>query len=185
MIQLSRDSLVFQMSDGDSIPCTAEAVTIELIGEAAQLLDPELIRHAARAVLHYFKIEQGRDFVSLGEFSQALTTVLRGFGLAVEPAPTDPPGRRVAEADLRRLACESGKAFELGFFPRLRDELRRRLGPSPQVLRFKGLRGCVKQLTGARRWSRRCQQLSDQIVEYLRGCLHADVRSSSCSLVVQ
>jgi len=35
-------------------------VTVELIGEAAAELDPELIRNAARAVLHYFKVEMGR-----------------------------------------------------------------------------------------------------------------------------
>jgi len=35
--------------------------------------------------------------------------------------------RRVLRSDLRKLACESGKGFELVFFPRLRDELRQQL----------------------------------------------------------
>jgi hypothetical protein len=52
-------------------------------------------------------------------------------------------------------------------------------------LRFRGLRGCVKQLAGARRWSLRCEKLQEQIVEYLRGCLSAEPEQNDCSLVVE
>ena len=55
MIQLHSDCLVFKSETGQAIPCSAELVTIELIGEAARLLDPDLLQHAAAAVLHYFK----------------------------------------------------------------------------------------------------------------------------------
>lgn len=184
MIQLHSDYLMFQMPDGGAVPCSAEMVTVELVGEAAKLLDPELIRNAASAVLHYFKCELGRSFVSVGEFSQALGRVLRGFGLLVT-TPETPASPRLVESDLRELACESGKGFELAFFPRLRGELRQQLNQSPRVLRFKGLRGCVKQLVGARRWSGRCQQLNDQIVDYLRHCLGDEDHADSCALVVE
>jgi hypothetical protein len=53
------------------------------------------------------------------------------------------------------------------------------------VLRFHGLRGCVKQLAGARRWSVRCEQLRYQIVEYLRQCLTAEPEQNDCALVVE
>jgi hypothetical protein len=52
-------------------------------------------------------------------------------------------------------------------------------------VRFRGLRGCVKQLAGARRWSHRCERLQDQIVEYLRGCLTAEPEQNECALVVE
>ena len=55
MIQLNQDALVFQMPGGDSIPCSAEMVTVQLIGDSNDGLDPEVIRNAAQAVLHYFK----------------------------------------------------------------------------------------------------------------------------------
>ena len=58
------------------------------------------------------------------------------------------------------------------------------IGESPEVLRFVGLRGCVKQLAGAQRWSPRCESLSDQIVEFLRQCWQSENASASCSLVV-
>jgi hypothetical protein len=67
----------------------------------------------------------------------------------------------------------------------LRDELRFQLDQSPQLVRFNGLRGCVKQLAGTRRWTRRCQSLSDQIVDYLRHCLSNESNANRCSLLVR
>jgi hypothetical protein len=184
MIQLHPDCLLFKTPGGEAIPCSAELISVNLLGEAADLLDHDLVENAARAVLHYFKVEQGKTFVSMREFSLVLAKVLRGFGLSVNQAEAAAPPRRISESDLRQLACESGKGFELAFFPRLRDELRQQLNQSPQVLRFKGLRSCVKQLAGARRWTDRCQCLSDQIVDYLRRCLSDDPGAKSCSLMV-
>ena len=63
--------------------------------------------------------------------------------------------------------------------------MRQQLQQSPRVLRFRGLRGCVKQLAGARRWSHRCQTLHNRIVEYLRECLSAEARQGGCALVVE
>ena len=92
---------------------------------------------------------------------------------------------RIVEADLQKLAASSSEAFELAFFPRLRDELRTQLRQSPQLLRFRGLRNCVLRLTGARRWTHRCRNLQDQIVSYLRECLAAETQTASCALVVE
>jgi hypothetical protein len=184
MIELHPDCLMFQLPGGESIPCSAEVIAVKLLGEAADLLDHHLVQNAARAVLHYFKVEQHKTFVSVGEFSQALASVLRGFGLGVHSVDAAQVPRRVLESDLRELACESGPGFELAFFQRLRDQLQRQLTESPQIIRFTGLRGCVKQISGARRWTGRCQRLSDHIVEYLRDCMSSQHGTTNCSLVV-
>ncbi len=68
--------------------------------------------------------------------------------------------------------------------PQRLDAVRRELDGSPTVLRFSGLRECVKRLTGAKRWSAHCQALNDQIVDYLRTCLGAERSGASCALVV-
>jgi tetratricopeptide (TPR) repeat protein len=73
--------------------------------------------------------------------------------------------RRLNESHRARLRVEVG---------RLRKELRQQLARSPRRLVFRGLRGCVKQLAGARRWSARCEKLQEQIIEYLRQCLTAE-----------
>ena len=185
MIRLHPDFLVFKLSNGDQIPCSAESITIELMGDSVDQLDPAIIKNAAAAVLHYFRDELEREAVSVGEFSEALEKILRGFGFSVTSS-SDPetPATRVVESDLCRLASQSGKGFELLFFPRLRQELHDQLSSSPEVLRFSGLRGCVKQLTGAKRWTNRCQRLNDQIVEFLRICLCEEHSRPACALVV-
>ncbi len=183
MIQMHRDYLLFETPKGELIPCSAELAAVELVGEAATSLDPELIQQAARAVLHYFREDLGRTTVSVAEFTKALEHALRTLGLSVlsEPHESGP----VCSCDLRQLAAGADRAFELSFFTLLRDEMRARLGDAPQVLRFHGLRGCVKQLVGAKRWSQRCQVLNDQIVDYLRACLATESAAGSCGLVIR
>jgi hypothetical protein len=183
MIQLHRDYLLFETAKGQIIPCSAELIAVELIGEAMEKLDPDLVHQAAAAVLHYFKEDLGWTTVSVGEFSQALADALEALGLQISSDET-PGSGRVSRYDLRRLAGGSGRTLELCFFPRLREEFRTRLARSPDVLQFHGLRACVKQLTGAKRWTHRCEALSDQIVEYLRACLETESVSRSCRLMI-
>jgi hypothetical protein len=187
MIQLNPDCLIFRTASGDNIPCSAELVTIELMGDAVNFVDPEIIRNASSAVLQYFRKELGRESVTVAEFSEALEKVLRGFGFSVAGAAKEEakkPSERVAEADLSQLASAAGKGFELIFYANLRGEVRRGLQESADMLRFRGLRDCVKHMTGARRWCDRCEKMSDQIVEYLRTCLTVEPKKSSCALVV-
>lgn len=186
MILLAEDCLVFHTATGEGIPYSAEMISVEILGDAASALDPEFVKHAAAAVFHYFRDELGRQTVTVAEFTLALEKVLRGFKLS---AATRPEARetkpRVVRSDLCRLVAESGKGCELFFFPRLRDELRTQLRDSPQMVCFQGIRPCVKQLVGARRWSTRCQSLHDQIVDYLRTSLSHEGGGGNCALLVK
>src|SRR5262245_48824759 len=183
MITLSTDCLLFQLANGESVPFSAEMISIELSGDGCGKFDPHFVQHAANAVFHYFKHDLGRLTVTVGEFAGALEKVLRGFGLSAQSLEKKPSRPGLLESDLCQLAFESGKGCELFFFPRLRDELRDQLRREPRMVRFHGLRKCVKQLTGARRWCLRCQTLHDQIVRYLRECLNAEPRNE-CALLV-
>ena len=187
MIALAADFLLFKLPDGELMPFSAEMITVELVGETAHSFDPEFVRNAAQAVFYYFKHELRRETVTVSDFGNALEKVLHGFELGSPPpeSPTPTPPPRVVQADLGELARESGKDCELFFFPRLREELRSQLRQAPEELRFSGLRGCVKRLTGARRWSARCQRLQDRIVEFLRHCFTAEERPAQCALVVR
>ena len=184
MILLRPDCLVFETSAGEHIPCTAEEVTFELIGDAAKWLDTEIIENAAAAVLHYFRSERKQETVSVAQFASALEKVLVELGLEVKTvdAPeTHSPGRPLVEADLRGFAGDGGELF---FFQRLRDEVRSRLDGTPRVLRFHGLRDCVKRITGAKRWGAQCSALNDQIVEFLRSCFSTEKAGAGSALVV-
>lgn len=184
MIQLHNDYLNIKTSTGETIPCSAELVTLELVGDSLSSMHPDLIRQVAAAILHYFKHDLGRETVSIADFSSALQRVLMALGFEVRTEeggsaePRDP-------CSLSELANGAGESFELGFFPHLRDQVRRQLDDWPHVLRFYGLRSCVKKLLGAKRWSSRCQELNDQIVEYLRQCLRTEGRDITCGLVVK
>ena len=185
MITLGTNCLLFEMQNGESVPLSSEMITVELTGNKSDYFDSHFVQHAAQAVFHYYKHDLGRLTVTVGEFAGALEAVLRGFGAQAKPMEEKPAAPSVIESDLQQLASESGQGCELFFFPRLRDEMRQQLQQSPRVLRFRGLRGCVKQLAGARRWSHRCQTLHNRIVEYLRECLTAEARQGGCALVVE
>ena len=185
MIALASDCLLFQMSNGEAIPFSADMISAEMTGDTASLFDSEFLRNATKAVFHYFKHDLGRQSVSLGEFAGVLEKVLRGFVMTAKAAVKNEPRPGLLESDLCRLAQESGHGRELFFFPRLRDELRQQMKQAPRVLRFSGLRGAVKQLVGAQRWGLRCQDLREQIVEYLRECLSAEETKTEFALLVE
>jgi hypothetical protein len=178
MIALRTDCLLFELNNGESIPCSSAMISVEIVGEGETVLDQEMLRHAAASVFHYFKIELERESVTVAEFSRALEKVLAHLGYTIHTQES-------STADLIQLLREAGDSRELLFFPRLRDELRVQLRSSPRIVRFRGLRGCVKQLAGVRRWSSRCEDLQDQIVDFLRGCLSAEPEPAQCALVVE
>ena len=182
MIALSSNCLLFQLSNGESVPCSADMICIEIVGGPDSLIDPETLRHATASVFHYFKNDLERESVTVGEFAGALEKVLRNLGLTLYAGKSR---RDISESDLNLLAGESDAGLELYFFPRLRDELRLQLRHSPRLLRFRGLRRCVKRLTRSRRWGARCEIMQDQIVEYLRQCLTAESGQNECALVVE
>ena len=180
MILLSRDCLVFQMANGESVPLSAQTISVEMVGEnPSAFFDSDFLEHAASAVFHYFKHDLGRESVTVGEFTLALEKVLQEFR---ESDRKKSSSCRFVQSDLCELAAESSRT-ELLFFPRLRDELRIQLQHSPDSIRFRGLRSCVKQLVGARRWSSRCRKMENQILEFLCNCVQAETHDS-CSLLV-
>ena len=83
MIALLSDCLLFQLTNGESVPCSAEMISVELVGDNDGWLDPEVLRHAAASVFHYFKNELGRESVTVGEFAGALEKVLRKLGFTI------------------------------------------------------------------------------------------------------
>lgn len=176
--------LVFR-SDSDHVSCEAGEVLIDLVAEGDLAITSELLQNAAAAVLHYFLVEKGLKTVPLNQFADAMILVLRGFGFGVCREGDTPDKMRVTEANLELMVQDCGGALELAFFPRLRQELSEHLRTAPQMIRFTGLRPCVMQLAGSRRWGRRCQALSDRIVDYVRDCLGRAPEAAGCALVIK
>ena len=186
MIQLHTDCLVFETSDGETIPCSAQDVTVELLGDAAHELEPHMITEAAEAVLFHFKVDLGRNSVSVGEFTMALERILRGFGFKI--MATDEENSHsdsdATETDLHDIAHQVGEGLEMLFFCTLRDQIHADLHGKPELLRVKGLRKAVSKLTGAMQWSPRCQKLNDQIVDYLRNIVASHQQQARLTLMI-
>lgn len=188
MIQLRSDCLVFEVSGGDKIPCSAETVTLELLGDSVGLLDPHTVREAAAAVLHYFREDLGRDTVTVAEFTEVLERVLRGLGLNVKAsdgaAPAEAPAGSVAAADLEVLYVQSG-GHALTFFSRLREQLRSLLETSPPALHLIGLKRSAQRLASRRRWCPATEAASDEIVRFVRACWQSGAGRAGCTLVIR
>lgn len=184
MILLSEDYLLFELPNGSTVPLRPEMIRFEVPESANSVLNAETVNEAAAAVFHYFKHELKLSSISLGEFTLALEKVLRELERAARAAdPTARAGGRL-ESDLGKLA-EAVGGFELLFFAELRRTLHAHLCTAPAALHFRGLRTCVKRLSGAQRWSNRCQKLSDQIVAYMRSCLEAEAGEKACTMIVE
>ena len=127
MIWLGSEYLMFQMPSGESVAFSSDAIAVEIVDETDGELDSNMVRQAANAVYHYFKHELGRQTVTVSEFAKAMEKALDGFEISIVSTKPIRPTQSVAEADLCKIAQDSGRAFELTFFPRLRDELRTRV----------------------------------------------------------
>ncbi len=184
MILLAEDYLLFQLPSGESVPLGPDMIRFEVPEANDSVLTTDTVNQAAAAVFHYFKHELKRTAVSLGEFTLALEKVLRELERAAQATNSPKPGLIKAESDLNELA-EAVNGVELLFFTELRRAMRAQLRNGPSTLHFRGLRACVKRLSGARRWSNRCQALRDQIVAYLRDCLEAEAGEKPCTMLVE
>ncbi len=73
------------------------------------------------------------------------------------------------EIRLDRLAADAGRcgSFELGFYRRLDQVLAEASQDGPERVRMRGLRACVLQMRGARRWSRQCRRLAEEIIDHV------------------
>src|ERR1700753_2040117 len=107
MIALCSDYLLFELENGESIPCSAEMISIEIAGNAQGVMDGETLRHAAASVFHYFKAELNRETVTVGELSLALEKALQHLGFSIRSCTHAPVTPGVVEADLCSLAREA------------------------------------------------------------------------------
>lgn len=185
MITLSKDCLLFRLTNGEVVPFSADMISIELTGDTQSWFDPATATEAAKAVFYYFKSELCRQTVTAEEFATAMEKALRGVDRSQWNEGAAGRTQTVIEADLGLLAREMGEGGELLFFPRLRNELRQHMQQQPRILRYHGLRSCVKHISGARRWSERCRDLEEQIVEFLRQCAGVEHAEGEIALLVE
>ena len=185
MILLADNILFFKLPSGESVPFSAEMISVELSDKAGNPFDQDFVHQAAASVFDYFKKDMNRKTVSMAEFAAAFESVLNGLGLKLDAGRLTETREDAVVKDLQILAFHAGEAWELAFFPRLRSAVHSQFQHTPRLVRFCGLRGCVKKLLGAERWSPRCDQMRDHIIEFLRRTLSHETAGNSCALLVE
>ena len=138
MILLASDCLLFELPSGETVPFSAEMISVEISNGTGGMLEQEVVEHAAASVFHYFKHDLARKTVSIAEFASAFESALNGLGLTLTGGRLTTTSVGKATKDLRLLAHDAGYACELGFFPLLRDAVRDQYQSSPKVCAFMG-----------------------------------------------
>jgi len=193
MIALHNQALLVCFADGHIEPLNlhdlVEHLARDFPRERADL-PPWIVEGAVESLIRHFRENAKRNSVSLGEFIKTAHALLSSF---IKETLDDRESER--QLDLFATAQCCGSGFELEFFMAIRRFLGQRdhrakssrsppsftasaegLSDPPddfhqksvKPLRFTGLCRCAKFLAGRRRWSKRCSQVRDEIVAFIR-----------------
>lgn len=170
MIQLNTDVLWVKFGDGRLAPFDEQrlALSIQEVAERVGHSDWWLAESIAAAV-HVFAVKSRSDgVIPSSEIAEVVTMVLSTLGYqGISEAYAG--GADHVAIHLHELAGRMNAAYELEFFQRLDRALGAAANRRLLVIEVDGLRTCVMQLRGARRWSASCRRLAEDIVEHVRG----------------
>ena len=169
MIQAHSDIAWVKFDDGHLAPFDEQrlALSIQNVAERRGETDWWLAESIAAAVHAYAVKCHSNSIIACNEIADVVVSVLSMLGFK-ELARAYANQRRRAAIHLSDLAGHVGTAFELEFFRQLDHALCAAADHRLSVLEVDGLRTCVMQLRGARRWTAGCRQSAEEIVEYVR-----------------
>ena len=120
----------------------------------------------AGAVYHYVR-EHARDrLVTVAEIGEMVQALLAMLGYDETSERYSGQSART-EIRLDEVAAAGGAGFELAFFRELDVALSATTNGELRRVRLSGLRACVLQLRGTRRWSVACRRLAEEILGYV------------------
>lgn len=183
MIDPHRKAIYICHADGTVEPLEIEALVEKFAADPeiqASGLEPWVIQEVIESVLRYLREELNREQVSLKELRDLARMLQQHFYKQV--VKTSP---QRYDLDLFQTALKCGSAFELEFFPAIRSFIAATVPPRVKItptspltpatvedsehsLYITGLKQCSKLLAGRRRWSKRCHQVRDEIVHFIR-----------------
>ena len=162
MIQLRENIAWVSAADGTRKPFD-EGRLVASIQRATG--EPLLAESITAAVYRYACDKRADQTIPAQEVAELVMSALKMFGLA-DVAEAYRQRSEWAEIQLNQLA--STGSFELGFYRQLDSELHALTGDQPARLHLRGMRACVMQLRGARRWGESCRALANEILSFVR-----------------
>ncbi len=191
MIPRRSDCPGFSNSDSGGILKLEGEIVVELAGKRDELPDKDLVTQAVSAVIYYIKTDLRINAIPVEKFSILLETVLEGFGYSVETKVKNGKAKKVdsgknelLSVDLQKVVDEIGGGYELFFFNHLHQTVLRCLEHNPKYIYLYGLQDCVKKLTGLKKWNNRCQNLSEDIVCFVREQFQSN-KGLDCRLLIR
>jgi hypothetical protein len=186
MIQTHQDVLIVRYGDGTAEPLTIreliERLDIRTEGELSGL-QPWVLEQVITAIFRHFQQDLKQNSVSHSELIKLIQGLQQSFLVEVIQQ-----GQMRFQMDLFELAKRNGAAFELEFYAEVKQFiLGKALGEdasrsqenalakkqsgkeqSSPNLRITGLRRCAKFLAGRSRWSKRCCEVRNEIMNFIR-----------------
>jgi hypothetical protein len=126
-----------------------------------------LAEHVAESVMAYLMLQFEENTITIPALTQAVASALQVIGYA-EVAAHFAPGLPGATVSLEEMAQEAGTGYELFFFQRLAGKLQTLLDSGTTYFDLVGLAPCVKRLRSRKCWSRECEALRSEIVDFVR-----------------
>lgn len=126
-----------------------------------------LAGYVTETVAQYLATHYEGTAVSVPRLAELLCNVLQviGYGEVAPHLELGVPGERL---DLLDVLKEAGEGYELAFFNRLGDRLRKLIDAGTTDVDLVGLAPCVKKLRSRKSWSRGCDDLQEEIVSFVR-----------------
>jgi len=192
MIQRQSDCPEFSDSDSGEMLKIEGEIVVEITGKQNELPDEDLVVQAVSAVIYYIRTDLMVDTISVEKFSTLLETVLEGFGFIVETKVKNGRTKKMDNGkpepitvDLQKVVDDIGSGYELFFFNRLQQTVSKCMELNPKFVYLYGLQDCVKKLTGVKRWNYRCQNLSEDIVSFVREQFQTNNKGLNCALLIR
>jgi hypothetical protein len=157
--------LVICYEDGRQEPVSIKDLLEGLIVDKdLAKLQPWVLEQIIESIFYYFKNDLKRESVSHTDFISLIRNLQKSF--------YQHTNQNQRQLDLFDVAKTCGSAFELEFFSRIREFLTAKASAESPYhqppIELTGLRKCCKFLAGRQRWSKRCAEVRDEIVNFIR-----------------
>ncbi len=119
-----------------------------------------------RAVIEYLRHRFPRNTITIEELYGKIERVLAFLGCddIAQTLEIAPPPVRISLAE---IALDAGDGYELEFFRLLGERIAESESSGTTQILCDGLRSAVKRISSAGRWNRECENLANEIAEFL------------------